>query len=59
LVNGKLSGIISKTDVVKVLSELRNQTWNFLNMVAIFVAFLSDTYLVLNKWNSYKNYLGR
>ena len=26
LVNGKLSGIISKTDVVKVLSELRNQT---------------------------------
>jgi CBS domain-containing protein len=25
LVNGKLSGIISKTDVVKVLSELRNQ----------------------------------
>jgi hypothetical protein len=30
LVNGKLSGIISKTDVVKVLSELRNQAWNFL-----------------------------
>jgi CBS domain-containing protein len=26
LVNGKLSGIISKTDVVKVLSELRNHT---------------------------------